>query len=161
MLPLFNRELTNSRLVVDVCFFLLRTVAKKKMKPCKQELTRLSLFMFADGVSPRGRCNINLQVAILDCFGNLIPPIHTDIPSSTMLVTRREMSKKEFNVWRREGCIEELNLVQKMKFAIAQTTGVISPAFMSGDHHFIWSETRTNKCSVCPWSHKDHMQKLF
>ena len=31
---------------------------------------------------------------------------------------------------------------------------------MSRDHHCIWSKARTNKCSVCPWSRKDHMQKL-
>ena len=64
-------------------------------------------------------------------------------------------------MWRMEGRIEEPNSLQKMKFPTAQTTGVISPDFMSRDHHFIWSETRTNKCSVCPWSRKDHMQKLF
>ena len=78
-----------------------------------------------------------------------------------MLVTWREMSKKEFNVWRMEGRIEEINLLQKINLPIAQTTGAISPHFISGDHYFIWSETRTNKCSVCPWSRKDHMQKLF
>ena len=61
----------------------------------------------------------------------------TDIHGSTMLVTWREMSKKEFNVWRMEGRIEKLNLPQKLKFPIAQTTGVISPEFMLGDHHFI------------------------
>ena len=154
VLPLFTRELTNSRLLVDVCFFLLRSGAKK-MKPCTQELTRLLLFMFADGVYPRGRGNINLQVAIVDRSGNLIPPIppiDTDIRGSTMLLTWREMSTKEFNVWWMEGRIKELNLLQKMKFPIAQTSGVISPDFTSGDHHFNWSETRTNKC---------HMEQRF
>ena len=107
------------------------------MKPCTRELTRLWLFMFADGVSPRGRGNVNLQVAIVDCSRNLVPPIDTNKPGSTMLVTWREMSKKEFNVRRMEGRIEELNLLQKMKFPIAQTTGVISPDFISGDHHSI------------------------
>ena len=56
VLHLFNRELTNSRRLVDFCFFQLRSAAKK-MKPCTQELTRWSLFTFDDGVSPRGRGN--------------------------------------------------------------------------------------------------------
>ena len=117
--------------------------------------------MFADGVSPRGHGNVNLQVAIIDCSGSLIPPIDTYIPGSTMLVTWREMSKKEFTAWRMEGRIEELNLVQTVKFPISQITAVITLDFTARDHHFIWSVTRTNRCSLCNWSRTDHMQKFF
>ena len=81
------------------------------MQPCSQPSTPLSLFIFADGVSPRGRGNVNLQVAVTDCLGNLMPHMDTGVPGSTMLVTWREMSKKAFNAWRMEGRIEELNLL--------------------------------------------------
>ena len=81
--------------------------------------------------------NVNLQVAVIDCLGNLIPHMDISVPSSTMLVTWWEMSKKAFNAWRMEEHIEELNLLQKIKFPISEPTAVITLDFMCGDHHYI------------------------
>ena len=119
-------------------------LACKRMQPCSQPSTPLSLFIFAYGGAPRGWGNVNLQVAVIDCLGHLIPHMDTGVPGSTMLLTWREMSKKAFSAWHMEGRIEELNLLYKMKFPIPQTTAVISPNFMSSDHHYIWFQTRTN-----------------
>ena len=85
----------------------------------------------------------------MDCVGSLIPHMDTGVPCSTMLVTWREMSKKASNTWRMERRIEEPILHQKNKFPISQISAVLTPDFMCGDHHYIWSETRTNRCSVC------------
>ena len=159
-LPLFNTDITNTRLLVGVCFFLLH-LASRKMQLCSQPSTPLSLFTFADGVYPRGRGNVNLQVAVIDCLGNLITHRDTGVPSSTMLVTWRNMPKKAFNMWRMAGRIEELNLLHKMKCLISQTTAGISPYFMCGDHQYIWSNTRTNRCSLCDSSRTDNMRKLL
>ena len=43
----------------------------------------------------------------------------------------------------------------------SQTTAVITPDFMCGNHHCIWFETRTTRCPLCDRSRTDHMQKLF
>ena len=45
--PLFNRDITNTRLLVDVYCFLLR-LASGKMQLCSHPLASLSLFFFAD-----------------------------------------------------------------------------------------------------------------
>ena len=68
---------------------------------------------------------------------------------SFMLVMWRQMLKKAFDARRMEGRVEELNLLEINQFPISQITAVITPDFMCGEHHYIWSETRTNRCSLC------------
>ena len=68
-LPLFNWDITKTRLLVDVSFFLL-PLASKKVQSCSQPLSPLSLFIFVEGGFLRGWGNVNLQVAVVDYLGN-------------------------------------------------------------------------------------------
>ena len=72
------------------------------------------------------------QVGIMECLGSLIPPIDTDVIRSTMLITWREWSKKEFNAWCMEAQIEEVIIQLKVNFPISGTTAVITLDFMVG-----------------------------
>ena len=77
-LPLFTGEFPNSRLLVQVCILLLRVATKQDVTMRTDNNPSVGV-MFADGVSPRGRTHVHLQVAIIDCSGSLIPRIDTDI----------------------------------------------------------------------------------
>ena len=117
LLPLFNRELENSRLLVDIWHFIFK-VAANAMHACTRPTSQPSLLRFADGVSPCAPGKVNLQVAIIDCPG-VLPPINIDAPRQIVLVTSCEMLQA-CNTWLMDGRVVELIVrqISRLSFAV-------------------------------------------
>ena len=108
-------KLVNSRLLVEVCYILPK-VDTKAMQPCTQPTSQFSWLISLDGVPAQGRRIVKLQVAIIDCWALFLPPLHVEVPRSTMFGTWCAISKQVFNGWRIEGRIEEWKCCKILKF---------------------------------------------
>ena len=145
ILPQFNYDTKNYKLLVAVVAHLLKESGPligrgRSSRPPGQ--CTLSLAIFCDGITPRGRPNVNIKAALVDLGGTLIPFVE-NIPETTGFLNLREMSKVDYSGWVAEHRPRELNnlaaqpSVVPVRFAgcVHRVQVTVAFQFVIADHH--------------------------
>ena len=170
VLPKLNCHVDNSDLLLQLCTLLIQKSMHLVRRPPTMSVpsfVELALFVFADGYSPRGRPNVNIEVALVDLQGTLFPS-KTQLPSCTTLLTWRELPKNEFGMWV-SGRVEEINNVQRQQLRMGvfhngkKTVVCISIKFkfLAADHHQLWWECGQKGCVMCSRDRNNPVASLF
>ena len=161
-LPQFNYDIENHKFLVSVVAHLLKEsgplIGRGRSSTPPGQCT-LSLAIFCDRISPRGRPNVNIKVALVDLGGTLFPFVE-NIPETTGFSTRREMSKVDHSGWVAEHSPRELNTLAAQPFVVPvhfaecvhRVQVTVAFQVVIADHHQLWWELGGRACVVCPWA---------
>ena len=169
VLPSFDRQVANLELAAHICGFMLANAGDllgvQRTAPLPPQVT-LSLLLYGDGYSPRGRPNVTTKLALLDKSRTLFPFVDGSggLPQSTGFLTWRELPKAEYSNWIPNRA-KELNRLHEYTFPVTVSQAIVDVSirwdFLTADHHHLWSECSKRPCVVCPWKHGDDVEGLF
>ena len=171
ILPQFKYDTENHKLLVSVVAHLLKEfgplIGKGRCSTPPGQCT-LSLAMFCDGITPRGRPNVNMKAALVDLGGTLFPFVE-NIPETTGFFTWRGMSKVDYSGGVAEHRPRELNtlaahsFVVPMRFSgrVHRVQVTVAFQFVIADHVQVWWELGGCACVVCPWARAHGVRDMF
>ena len=170
-MPQFNYDIENHKLMVAVVAHLLKDseplIGRGRSSTPPGQCT-LSLAIFCDGITPRGRPNVNIKAALVDLGGTLFPFVES-IPETTGFLTWREMSKVDYSGWVAEHRPRELNTLAAQPFVVPvrfagcvhRVQVTVAFQFVIADHHQLWWELGRRACVVCPWERAHGVRDMF
>ena len=171
ILPQVNYNTDNHKLLVAVDTHLLKEsgplIGRGRSSTPPGQCT-LSLAIFCDTITPRGRPNVNIKAALVDLGATLFPFVE-NIPETTGFLTWREMSKVDDTGWVAEHRPRELNTLAAQPFVVLvrfagcvhRVQVTVAFQFVIADHHQLWWELGGHACVVCPSERAHGVRDMF